>query len=107
MIKKKRKRNLKNYSYRDLLKDFKKSSNDKDIKALLRLRELLICCFSMKYNLDYLEVIYMLTGVHIKMNDIVELYYKLLTKYKHENKRIHKHIKQKENLSTFFGTLEE
>ena len=92
--------------YSDLVREFKRNPDNKDIKALLKLRELFICCVSMKYNPDYLEVVELLTDVKIDVNDIAKLADKLLKKYKIEDKRIHSFMKGK-TLSSFFAQLEE
>jgi hypothetical protein len=91
----------------NLSKDFKAIPDNKDIETLLRLKDLLVCCISMKYDLNYPEVIEMLTGVRIRNEDIKKLYLELLIKYKHEDNRIHSYMKKIKNLSTFFGKLEE
>jgi len=92
--------------YFDLIRDFKQNPDNKDIKALLKLRELFICCVSMKYNPDYPEVIKLLTDKEITTNDIKELADKLLKKYKSEDKRIHSYMKGKK-LPSFFESLED
>jgi hypothetical protein len=92
--------------YSDLLRKFKASPDNEDIKSLLKLRELFICCVSLKYNPDYPKVIELLTGVKIETKDIIKLADKLLKDYKNEDKRIHNCMKTS-NKSSFFGTLEE
>lgn len=92
--------------YSDLVRDFKRNPDNKDIKLLLKLKELFICCISMKYNPDYPEVIELLTNVKIETNDIKKLADKLLKKYKFEEKRIHSCMNKK-NLPSFFASLEE
>ena len=92
--------------YSDLIRDFKRNPDNKDIKALLRLRELFICCVSMKYNPDYPEIIELLTNVKVNTDDIKKLSDKLLKRYKLEDKRIHSYMKVK-SLPSFFASLED
>ena len=92
--------------YSDLLKKFKASPDNDDIKSLLKLRELFICCISMKYNPDFPEVIKLLTNVIIETKDITKLADNLLKDYRSKDKYVHG-IMNKNNLSSFFNKLEE
>lgn len=75
-------------NYRDLVNQVRNDPSNIEKIELLKLRELFICCASMLYNKDYIDVINMLTGVTIRRDDIVTLSDKLKREFKIKEKRL-------------------
>jgi hypothetical protein len=88
-------------SYRELIDQVKADPNNANKIELLKLRELFICCASMLYNEDYIDVINILTGANINRKDIVAL----SDRFKKEFKIKEKELRKRESEEDVFTSI--